>query len=75
MNDLEIVPLTDEEFETQLRLEADIRNDSRRLGDCIYIAHWVHQLALEDPQAVPASIYDLACRALDEPSLAHGERP
>jgi len=46
-----------------------IAQDESRLADAEYVLRWVYQQQVE---IIPSNIHDLAARALDSPSLAHG---
>lgn len=46
-----------------------IAADPIRMSDAEFVLRWVYQ---SGPEIVPSHIYDIAAKALDFPSLAHG---
>jgi len=57
---------------TQSELNIQLHNKMAAMNDLRYVAMWVYQAS---PENIPGNIYDLAARALGEPSLAHGMAP
>ena len=63
------IPAIDLPAIENLTRQKQMADDPVRLADADYVLRWVHQ---QGADKVPPKIHDLAARALDWPSLAHG---